>query len=76
MKIVNKKTNNTVLISDIKDGECFMMGGELYMKVNKGDLTNDSEWNYPIVAINLETNKIETFRDITVEKVEAKIVIE
>lgn len=68
--------NMSIPIENIKTGECFLFKDELNMKIYMNDYVK-VDTNYPNLIINLHPNRLSSIANgVTVNKVDAKIVIE
>lgn len=68
--------NMSIPIENIKTGKCFLFKDELNMKINMNGYVK-VDTNYPNLVINLHTNKLNSIANgVTVNKVDAKIVVE
>lgn len=63
MKVEKKKLPKIECFKDLKDGEPFLYGGELFIKLNENhdDLMYDDE---RVTAVSLENGDIAFFTDI------------
>lgn len=76
MRIENYFDDCKVPIICIKDGECFIYNKTLYMRVNIGSIDRNNGDKFPIVVVDLEKNRLNSFRtDVKVRKINAKIIV-
>ena len=78
MEIVSKQHIKGIPVNDLKEGDCFIYDGMYYMKICKNNLPMyKAEEDKDVPCLNLETNSFSFLkRNLGVEKINAKIVIE
>lgn len=79
MEIINKNENIEVCIEDIEVGECFIVNGKLYLRVDEGFYRDKlkTEEHFCMFVIDLTNNRLNSFRIGTkVNRVKAKLIVE